>query len=152
MGDDCVPKTGPRSWTEINYTFWHSGFFKNFDELRGNRRRITGRLQNYGVSADDRGQRHAGHNCTRKIPRRNDGSNPERNVEKIVTLARQLHRSLDVRESQRLTRIKLTEVNRLSDVGICLGPIFAYFKHQPCHEFEFAVAQQVGGSEKQIET
>ena len=99
-----ISESSARARTEVHHAFRHAGFFQQFDELRRNGRRIAGGLQDHRVAADNRGQRHAGHDRAGKIPRRNHRAHAQRNVEQLIALSRQLHRRLSLGQAQRLRR------------------------------------------------
>src|SRR5581483_9245644 len=73
-------------------------------------------------------------------------------VEEVIALTRQLHRRLDFREPQHLAAVELAEVDSFRDVAVRLGPVLADLEHQPRHEFEFALAQQIANPEQQAGT
>src|SRR5580658_3172887 len=143
MRHQRVSERYPAAGTEVHHAFGHAAFFEQFDKLRRNCRRIARRLQDDGVAADDGSQRHAGHDGTGKIPRRNHGADAERNVGQSVALARQLHGRFSFREAQSLARIELAEVDSLGDIGIGFEPVLGDFKHQPCHVFQLALAHYI---------
>ena len=149
MSHQRVAEAGAAAGTEIHHPFGHSAFFEQFDKLRRDGRRIARRLQDDGVAADDRGQRHAGHDGAGKIPRRNHRAHAQRNVGQGVALAGQLHRRLGLGEAQRLARVELAEVDGLGDVGIGLKPVLRNFKDQPGHEFQLALAHQIAHAKQQ---
>ena len=143
MRDDGVTETGSSAGAEVHYAFRHAGFFEQFDELRGDGRRIARRLQDDGVAADDGGERHAGHDGAGEIPRRNYSADAERDVVQRVALAGQLDGRLRLGEAQHLARVELAEVDGLGDVGVGLNPVLTDFEDEPGHEFHFALAHEV---------
>ena len=143
MRDDGVAETRSGAGTEVDYALGHARFFEQFDKLRGDGGRIARRLQDDGVAADDRGQRHAGHDGAREIPRRNDRAHAQRNVHQRIVLSRQLDWRLRLGKAQGFARVELAEVNGLGDVGVGLGPVLADFEDQPCHVFHLALPHQV---------
>ena len=149
MRDDRVAEARAGAGAEVDHALGHAGFFEQFDKLRGDGRRVARRLQDDGVAADDRGQRHAGHDGAGEIPRRNHRAHAERNVHQRVALAGQLDRRLRLGEAQRFARVELAEVDGLGDVGVGLGPVLADFEDQPRHVFHLALAHQVADAEQQ---
>ena len=144
-----IAEAGAGAGTEIHHAFRHAALFQQLDKLRRDGRRIARRLQDHGVAADDRGQRHAGHDGAGKIPRRNHRAHAQRNVDQSVALARHLHRQFGPRQAQRLARVVFAEVDGLGDVGVGFGPVLADFENQPGAEFELALAQQIAHAEEQ---
>ena len=149
MRDNGIAETGPSAGAEIDHALGHAGFFQQFDKFRCDGRRIARRLQDDGVAADDRGNRHSRHNGAGKIPRRNHRAHTKRNIHQRVALAGQLDRSLRLRKTQGFASIKLAEVDGLGNVGVGLAPIFADFEDQPRHEFHLALAQQIADAKDQ---
>src|SRR5579864_6458525 len=119
--DDGVAESGSGAGTEIHHAFGHAGFFEQLNKLGGDGGRVARGLEDHGVAADDRSQRHSSHDGAGKIPRRNYRADAERNVEKRVVLAGQLDGRLRLAEAQRFTGIELTEVDGLGNVGIGLS-------------------------------
>ena len=148
MLDDGVAKTCARARTEIHDARRHAGFFQNFHKFRGDGWRVARRLQNYGIAADGGGGRHAGHNCARKIPRRNYGADSERNILQRVAFAGELHGRLGGGKAQRFAAIKFQEVDGFADVGVGFAEIFRDFKDQPCAKFKAALRNNFGGAEE----
>ena len=142
MRDDSVAEAGSGAGAEVDHALGHSGFFEQFEELRGDRRRVARGLQDDGVAADDRGQRHAGHDGAGEVPRRNHRADAERNVVQRVVLAGQLDGRLRLGEAQRFARVELAEVDGLGDVGVGFSPVLADFEDQPGHEFHLALAHE----------
>ena len=143
MSHDGVSKTSARTGAEIDHPLRHSGLFQKFDELRGDGRRVARRLQDHSIPANNRRQSHSRHDRARKIPRRNHGADPQRNIEKPVAFTRQLDYRLRFRKAQRFAAVQFTEIDGLGNVAVGLGPVLADLKNQPRHEFELALAQQV---------
>jgi hypothetical protein len=144
MRHQRIAKASAAARAEVHNAFGHAAFFEQFHELRRNRRRIARRLQHDRVAADDRSDRHAGHDGAGKVPRRNHGADAERNIGQRVALARQLHGRFGLREAQRLARVELAEIDGLGNIGIGLEPVLRNFKHQPSHVFQLALAHDIG--------
>ena len=144
-----IAETRASARTEIHHAFRHAALFQQFDELGRDGGRIARRLQDDGVAAHDRSQRHAGHDRAGKIPRRNHRAHAQRNVDQRVALAGHLHRQFGPRQAQRFAGIVFAEVDGLGDIGVGLGPVLADFEDQPRAEFELALAQQIANAEEQ---
>src|SRR5208282_802685 len=150
--DDGIAKARAGAWAEIHHAFRHANLLQQLDELGGNGWRITGRLQDHGVAADDGSQRHAGHDGTRKIPRRNYRAYAKRDVAQRIVLARHLYWRFNFRKPQSLAGIEFAEVDGLGNVRVGLSPVLADFENQPRHVIHFAFAHTIGGAEQQTGT
>ncbi len=71
MGDHGIAEAGSSAGAEIYHALGHAGFFEQFHKLCGDGGRIARRFQDDRVTADDRCDRHPGHDGAGKIPRRN---------------------------------------------------------------------------------
>src|SRR5260370_19444064 len=148
MGNDGVPETGACAGAEIYAALGHSRFFEKCEKLRCNRGRIARRFQNDRVPAHDGSQSHASHNGAGKIPRRNYRPDSKWDVEKLVMLTWQLHRSIYIRKPLGFAGVELAKIDSLADVGVRFRPILAHFEYQPRHQFVLALAQEIGGPQQ----
>ena len=148
MLDDRVAERAARTRAEVDDARRQAGFFHGLDELGRDGGRIARGLQDDGVAADHRRAGHAAHDGAREVPRRDDGADAQRDVPQMVALARKLYRGLDLGEPERLAAVELQEVDEFADVAVGLGPVLADFEHEPGHELELAVADDLGGLEE----
>ena len=87
----CVTIASPVSELpadEVNDAWRKPGFLDDLHKFRRDRRRIGRWLEDDGITRDDGGHRHSGHDRERKIPRRNDRTNAKRNIFKAVSSRR----------------------------------------------------------------
>ncbi len=92
MLNDGVAEGGAGAGAEVDDAAGEAGFFKHFNELGGDGGRIAGGFENDGVAGDDGGGGHAGHDGEREVPRGNDGTHAEGDIEQFVALAGVLDR------------------------------------------------------------
>jgi hypothetical protein len=144
-----VAETGSGAGAEVHHALGHAASSSSSNKLCGDGGRIARGLQDDGVAADDRRQRHAGHDGARKIPRRNHRAHAQRNVVQRVVLAGKLDGRLSLRKTQGLARVELAEVDGLGNIGVGLNPVLADFENQPRHEFHLALAHQIADAEHQ---
>ena len=104
MRHQRVAEAGAAAGTEVHHAFGHSAFFEQFDKLRGNRRRIARGLQDNGVAADDRSERHAGHDGAGEVPGRNHRADAERNVGQRSRARRAVARAVSALARRRASR------------------------------------------------
>src|SRR5258706_838028 len=101
-------------------------------------------LEDNRVAHDDRRHGHSGHDGAGKIPRRNDSTNTERNIEQAVALAGELRGCFDAGHTQGFAGVEFAEVDGFGNIGIGFAPVLADFEYQPGAEFETALADDVG--------
>ncbi len=137
---------------EIEHTWRERNLFHQLHELRRDDRRIVRGFQHNRVACDDCRCGHSDRNRQREIPRWNDNADAERDVFQFVGLERKRRGRERLRfgVTQRLSRVKLHEVNRLGGVGFGFGPGLADLVNHPGVEFVFAPAHHSGGLEEVI--
>src|SRR5258705_5853811 len=147
MRDDGAAELRPLAGAKVHDAVRQANLFEQFHKLRGDRWCVDGRLQDYGISADNRSGRHSGHDGKGKVPRRNDSTYAQRNIAKFVALARELDRRGCLVQSQGLASIELQKVDGLADIRVRLRPGLVDLQGQPGAELEASFANQRGGGE-----
>ncbi len=122
MLDKSISHGAARAGDEIQRFLGNAGLIKDVDEFRGDRRRIAGRLEHHGVAGDKRRGDQPGHDGAREIPRRNDHTDAERNIDKIVALAANRRELLGLTETQHFAAVEFEEIDGFGDVGVGFRP------------------------------
>src|ERR1700733_8362714 len=99
---------------EADYFARDSCFEQNVDEERGNRWRIARRFNDGGVSGDDGSNRHAAHDCSRKIPGRDDYAHAERNVLHIIVFTAHWRQLLRRAQAHHFASVVSAKTNRFA--------------------------------------
>ena len=150
MLDDCVAKSSARAGAKVDHAAGNSRFFENLNKPGRDGWRVAGGLQDDCIAGDDGGRSHAGHNREREIPRRNDRTHAERDIEQPVAFARVLDGRGSRGEAQGFARVELEEVDGLGYVGIGFGPILADFVGEPRTKLELAFTDDVRRVEQEL--
>src|ERR1700676_2984328 len=109
--DQWVPNHRDRSREKIDNAGRESDLLQNVDELRGDGRSGTGRLEDDRVARDKRCAGHTDHDRAWEVPGRDDRTHAERNVDELVVLASELRNGLLTRQAHHLVRVKFHEVD-----------------------------------------
>ncbi len=150
--DDGSAEGLAQTMAEVDDARRHPGFFEYIHKAGRDGRCIARWFKDDGVPGDDGGGRHAGGNGEGKIPRRDDCTDSQRKVEKLIALAGILYRRRGRGEAKRFARVELKEVNGLGDIGVSFCPVLANFVGKPCAEFELTLANNLRGTEQQRST
>ena len=129
-----------------------AGLDQHFGEPGCHRRRVARRLHDDGVARDQRGGGHARENRQRKIPRRDDDTHPQRQVNQFVLFAGHLVEGRRRGQTQHLSRVELAKVDGLGDIGLGFDPGLAGLMDQPGVELHLAPAQDCGRAEQHGDT
>ncbi len=127
-----------------------AGLVHGFHELVGDGRRIARRLQYDGVACHQRRHRHTRHDRGGEIPRRNHHAHAQRDVHQIILLAPGRGHRLRAGQAQHFAAVELAEIDCFGDVGVGLGPGLADFVDEPGIELQTALAEDLGGAEKDL--
>src|SRR5581483_8789847 len=107
-----------------------------------------GGLQEHAVAADERGDRHAGRDREREVPRSDDGADAARLVGVDVALAGWLEQRRAGAEPQRLASVVLAEVDRLADVRVGFRDRLAGFEDLERRELAAPSSHERRGAEE----
>ena len=100
----------------------HAGLLEEREDPPRDERRVGRGLQDDAVPGDERRGRHARQDRVRKVPGRDHGARPERDVERLGELARVGRDGNLAAPAQHLARVELEEVDRLGGLDVGLGP------------------------------
>jgi hypothetical protein len=122
------------SGEEVQHTGGEPHLLHELVKLVADARRIARGLEHDRVAADDGGRRHPDQNRQREVPRRDDHTDPERQIRDRIPFARELNRIGRLIVAQHLAGVVLNEVDRLGGVAIGFRPALADLEDHPGRE------------------
>src|SRR5580704_7109211 len=105
MLDEDVSDDAARTGDEIYGFLGNAGFKENVDESCGDGRRVGGGLDDDGVAGDKRGHDESGHDGAGEIPRGNNDTYTQGDVDEIVALATHRREFLRFGEAQHFAAV-----------------------------------------------
>ena len=146
MLDESCSDLCSGAWQAMQGLGWNTRLIKNARKDCRNDGGLARWFHENGVSGDEGRRRHSAKNGERKVPWCDDGSHTTSTVVVTDVLSRNAQPS--IREPKHITCIIAAKVDRLADVGICLGPSLARLKDLQSREFKAALSQQFASTLK----
>ncbi len=150
MRDQRVADRSSGTRNEIDHSGRQTDLVQEIDENRCDHRSIARWFEHDRITGDERRRRHPGHDCERKIPRRNHDADAERNIAQHVFFAADRHERRRFVVTQRFAGVEFHEVDRFGRVGVGFRPALSDLEHEQRVEIIAALTNELRGAEQNL--
>ena len=131
MLHEALADGSPTAVDDVDHAVGDAGLDEELDEPLPERGCVRGRLEDDGVSGDERGRDLPGRDRDREVPRRNDADHADRHPDRHLELVRELGRGRLPEEAPAFAAHVVAHVDRFLHVATRLG---AHLPHLVRHE------------------